>query len=44
MTDKQEVPVDIVLPKLLNNPNAGYSHARGMQPTELSTARTLDIS
>ena len=43
MTDKPVVLVDMVLPRLHNNPDAGYSHACGVQPTALSTARTLDV-
>ena len=42
MTDKLVVPVDMVLPRLFNHPNAGYSHACGIQPTALSAARTSD--
>ena len=38
------LPVDVVLPRLHNNPDAGYSHACGVLPTALSTARTLDAS
>ena len=43
MTDKLVVLVDMVSPQRLNNPNTGYSHACGVQPTALSTARTLDV-
>ena len=44
MTDKLVLPVDVVLPRLHNNPDAGYSHACGVLPAALSTARTLDAS
>ena len=44
MTDKLVLPVDVVLPRLHNNPDAGYSHACGALPTALSIARTLDAS
>ena len=44
MTDKLVSPVDMVLPRLHNNPDAGYSQACGVLPTALPTARTLDIS
>ena len=44
MTDKLVLPVDMVLPRLHNNPDAGYSHACSVLPTALSTARTLDVS
>ena len=44
MTDKLVLPVDVALPRLHNNPDAGYSHACGVLPTALSTARTLDAS
>ena len=32
-----------VVAQRLNNPNTGYSHACGVQPTALSTARTLGV-
>ena len=44
MTDRLVLPVDLVLPRLHNNPNSGYSHACGVLLTALSTARTLDAS
>ena len=44
VTDKLVSPVDMVLPRLQNNPDAGYSHACGVLPIALSTARTLDGS
>ena len=44
MTDKLVLLVDMVLPRLHNNPDAGYSHACGVLPTALSTAKTLDVS
>ena len=43
-TDKLLLPVDVVLPRLHNNPDAGYSHACGVLLTALSTARTLDAA
>ena len=44
MTDELVLPVDVVLPRLHNNPDAGYSHACSVLPTALSTGRTLDAS
>ena len=44
MTDQLVLPVDMVLPRLHNNPDAGDSPACGVLPTALSTARTLDVS
>ena len=44
MTDKLVLPMDVVLPRLHKNPDAGYSNACSVPLTALSTARTLDAS
>ena len=44
MNDTLVVPVDMVLPRLINNPDAGYYHACRALRTAVSTAGTLDVS
>ena len=43
MSDKPVVFVDMVLPRLQNNRNAGCCHACGVQPHAPATARTLNV-